>query len=439
MRREQCTQWKMAMIGSKIHDFAKVLWPINRSITGQGVRETLGLIQGELAGLSINSLPTGFRAFDWTVPCEWKVNEAYIITPSGEKICDVKTNNLHLMGYSIPVRKTLSLGELQNHLYSIEEQSDAIPYITSYYEPRWGFCLTHEQRMGLQPGDYRVVVDTELFDGELNYGELIIPGDTESEIFLSTYICHPSMANNEISGPAVLTFIAKWLLELQNRRYSYRLVFVPETIGSICYIAKNLPELKKNVKAGFNVTCIGDNRGYSFVPSRSGDTISDEVAKHTLEWIEPNYVRYSWLDRGSDERQYCAPGVDLPIASIMRSKYGTYQEYHTSKDDLESVVTPHGLDGGYLALKRALNCLEQDYIYISKVLCEPQLGKRGLYPTLSKKGEVPKTREMMNFISYCDGAHSLLDIAKKINTPMWDLHETAQLLLNQGLLERIEP
>ena len=275
-----------------------------------------------------------------------------IISPDGTKICNFSENNLHLLGYSIPFRGKLSLKELKEHLFTLPDQPNAIPYITSYYEERWGFCLKHEQFQNLKDGEYEVFIDTELFNGELNYGELLIKGESEKEVFLSTYVCHPSMANNELSGPTVVTFLAKWLLSIKKPRFSYRIIFIPETIGSISYLSLNHEQMKKKVFAGFNVSCVGDDRSYSYIPSRDGNSISDKIALHVLNWIDPNFVKYSWLDRGSDERQYCAPGIDLPIASIIRTKYGKYPEYHTSLDDLKVVATPKGLDGGYWAIRR---------------------------------------------------------------------------------------
>ena len=237
-----------------------------------------------------------------------------------------------------------------------------------------------------------MVVDTSLTDGVINYGELLIKGKNSKEIFLSTYICHPSMANNELSGPSVLTFLAKWLEESRNTEYSYRIIFVPETIGSIIYLSLNYKEMKKKILAGFNISCVGDDRAYSFIPSRNGNTLSDIVANHVLKWTDANYVKYSWSDRGSDERQYCAPGIDLPVASILRTKHGEYPEYHTSLDNLEDVVTPKGLDGGYWVLRRSIEALENNKNYKVTVLCEPQMGKRGLYPTLSTKSSAKNIR-----------------------------------------------
>ncbi len=423
------------MIGDNIHKFAKELWPINRSITGEGVRETLDRIKVHLPKLEIKSIPSGTPVFDWVIPREWSVNEAYIISPSGMKICDFKVNNLHLLGYSIAFNGKLPLAELKDYLHTLPEQPDAIPYITSYYKERWGFCLTHEQYENLEDGEYEVFIDSKLFNGELNYGELLIEGQSEEEIFLSTYICHPSMANNELSGPTVLTFLAQWLLEKEKPRYSYRIIFIPETIGSISYLSLHYKQMKKRVFAGFNVTCVGDDRAYSYVPSRAGNTISDQVALHVLKSIDPNFVKYTWLDRGSDERQYCAPGIDLPIASIMRTAYGQYPEYHTSLDDLENVVTPKGLEGGYLALRRAMEAIEKNKRYCVTTLCEPQMSKRGLYPTLSVKKSNEQVKLMIDLISLCDGKSSLLEIAEYLKTPIWDLYEIVETLVSQKLLE----
>lgn len=421
-------------IGLEMHSLAKRLWPINRSITGEGVRETLLVLKELNPKLSINEVPSGTKVFDWEVPREWRVNDAYIITPSGKKICNFKENNLHLLGYSVPVQKKINLKELQKHLYSIPEQPSAIPYVTSYYEERWGFCLSQNERDLLEEGHYLVFIDTKLFYGALTYGEIFIKGQSDKEIFLSTYICHPSMANNELSGIVVSSYISNWLSNKTDNRFSYRFIFVPETIGSIAYLSKNYIDLKKKVVAGFNVSCIGDERSYSYLPSRNGNTISDKVAKHVLKWTDPNYITYSWLDRGSDERQYCAPGIDLPIASILRTKYGEYPEYHTSLDNLDNVVTPKGLDGGYWALRKALELIEKNNIYKANFMCEPQMGKRGLYPTLSTKKSDKQIRLMMNLISLCDGEHSLLDIAEKINLPAWELYELIEKLVAHDLI-----
>lgn len=420
-------------IGLEMYEWAKDLFPICRSITGDGVRATLTYIHKLVASLQIYSVASGTQAFDWNVPDEWNIRDAYVLDESGQRIIDFKVHNLHVVGYSEPVDQWIDLEELNKHLYSIDNKPNAIPYITSYYSRRWGFCLTHEQRERLKPGRYRVVIDSDVKPGLLNYGELILPGKTADEILLSTYICHPSMANNEISGPVVTLALARWLQSLENRRYTYRIVFVPETIGSIVYLSRNIEHLKQQVKAGFNITCIGDDRCYSYLPSRAANTLSDRAAQHVLKYIDPQFKRYSWLDRGSDERQYCAPGVDLPIATIMRSKYGEYPEYHTSLDDL-SLITPQGLEGGFNALKQAILAIEHNVTPKVTVLCEPQLGKRGLYPTLSTVNSADQVRAMVDLISYCDGHHDLLEIAELIGEPIGGLVEILKQLTIHGLI-----
>lgn len=420
-------------IGHRMHGWARDLFPICRSLTGPGVRETLAYFQKLLPGLTMHEVPSGTEAFDWTVPPEWTIRDAWVENEHGERIIDFKRHNLHVLGYSAPIDTWLELDELQKHLYSLPDQPDAIPYITSYYSRRWGFCLTHNEREALKPGRYRAVVDADLKPGVLNYAELLIPGETQDEVFLSTYVCHPSMANNELSGPVVTTAIAQWIAALPRRRYSYRIVFIPETIGSIVYLSRNLDHLKRHVKAGFNVSCIGDDRGYSYLPSRAGDTLSDRAARHALQHIDASYTRYTWLDRGSDERQYCSPGVDLPMATIMRSKYGRYPEYHTSLDDL-TLVTPTGLEGGFRALQTAIAAVERNVTPMVTVLCEPQLGKRGLYPTLSTKETGAQVATMMGLLTYADGKHDLLQIAEILHVPIARLAEILEPFVANGLV-----
>ena len=422
-------------IGEWCYALAKELWPIPRSITGPGVRETLKIIKRELPDLHIFEVPSGETAFDWTVPDEWTIRDAYIEDEKGSRIVDFLENNLHVVGYSTPVDTWLDLSELQPHLYSLPDQPDAIPYVTSYYRKRWGFCLSDTQRKRLRDGRYRVFIDADLRPGVLNYGELLIKGENSEEIFLSTYVCHPSMANDNLSGPVVTIALVRWLLMQPNLRYSYRIVFIPETIGSLVYISRNLEEMRAKTKAGFNLTCMGDDRCYSYLPSRKGDTLSDLVAQHVLKCIDRNYVRYSWMDRGSDERQYCAPGVDLPIATIMRS-YSGYPEYHTSLDTLGEVVTENGLAGGFLALQTALSILEYDFTPIVTTVGEPQLSKRELYPDISQKGSTKSVRDMMNMITYSDGTRSLLKIAEIIDVPFMELHSLSKLLKENGILRK---
>lgn len=419
--------------GQEMHALCRELFPICRSLTGNGFRESLGILRRFLPDLTVHEVPSGTPCFDWKVPPEWNIRDAYIIAPDGSKICDFTVSNLHVVGYSIPVNETMTLEALQPHLYSLPEQPSAIPYVTSYYERRWGFCLTHAQRERLMPGEYRVVIDSDLGPGSLTYGELIIAGETSDEVLLSTYLCHPSMANNELSGPVVTTFLARWLSGLARRRYTYRIVFVPETIGAIAYLSRNLDVMKANVKAGFVLTCVGDDRAYSYLPSRRGGTLADRAALHALGHMHPEFISYSFLDRGSDERQYCSPGVELPVCSVMRSKYHTFPEYHTSLDDL-TFVTPSGLQGAFEVMQRTLDCVEQDEYLRATVCGEPQLGRRGLYPTLSIKGGNTHIRALKNFLAYADGRLSTLEIADIIKVPLWQLTDTIERLKHEGLL-----
>ena len=421
--------------GHTLHSFAQSIWSYDRSITGTGVRKTLRKIQEVVPNLKIFDIKSGEKAFDWTIPQEWVVREAWIKTPSGEKICEFNVCNLHLVGYSTATHCFLPLDALQNHLFSVPEQPSAVPYVTSYYEKRWGFCISDRQRQNLLPGEYEVYIDAEHFEGVLNYGEVFIPGESSDEILLSTYVCHPSMANNEISGITVATFISKFLNEIKNLRYSYRIVFVPETIGAIAFINRNLNILKQRVVAGYNITCVGDDRNYSYIPSRRGNSISDKVASHVLQNITAKPKIYSWLDRGSDERQYCAPGVDLPIGTLLRTKFGEYPEYHTSLDDLFNVVTPAGLKGGYNYVQSCITVLENNSLPTATSLCEPQLGRRGLYPTLSTTGSAESTKLMMDILSYSDGQSSLLDIANMLDTEFSEVLHVANLLVDQSLLK----
>ena len=416
-----------------MYKWAEDLFPICRSITGPGVRETLGYIQKLIPDLKIHSIKSGETVFDWQVPLEWTIKDAYIADSSGKKIIDFKVNNLHVVGYSEPVDCTLNLDELQQHLHSIPAQPDAIPYVTSYYSSSWGFCMTDAQRQSLKEDSYNVFIDSELKSGVLNYADLVIKGQTKKEVFLSTYICHPSMGNNELSGPVVATALAKWAQALNNPYYTYRFVFIPETIGSIVYLSQHIEHLKKNVIAGFNITCIGDDRCYSFMPSRRGNTLSDRVGKHVLKSIDSNFISYSFLARGSDERQYCAPGVDLPITSLMRSKYAEYPEYHTSLDDL-SLISQSGLQGGLNALIKSIEAIEKNCFPTAMVLGEPQLGKRGLYPEISTKESTDAVRSMMDLLAYSDGTKDLVEIAEAINVPVWELYEIVEVLVKHGLL-----
>lgn len=423
------------MIGEKIYTLAQKLYPINRSLTGDGVRETLKILQTIVPQLRIYEIASGTKCFDWDVPQEWNIRDAYVKDSNGNKIIDFKKHNLHVVGYSEPIHTTMPLNELQNHLYSIPELPDAIPYVTSYYNRSWGFCLEHEKRLKLTEDNYEVVIDSTLTDGSLTYAELIIPGESEKEILLSTYICHPSMANNELSGPTVLIYLAQWLMT-QSRRYTYRIIFIPETIGSICYLSQHYQMMKERTIAGFVLTCIGDEGDYSYLASIDENTLADHVSHHVLKHLDNTFKYYSFLERGSDERQYCSPGIDLPVVDLMRTKYGHYKEYHTSKDDL-SIISPKGLAGGYEMVKKVLETLENNEIYQTTVFCEPQLGKRGLYPTQYFKSPGEYVFAMRNVIAYSNGERTLLEIAEKINQPIWRLYEIIDILLANDLLVKV--
>ena len=425
-------------VKEEMYELCERLFPICRSITGDGVRKTLQMLV-EVYGneINIHEVPTGTKVFDWTVPKEWNIKEAYIENSKGQRVIDFKNNNLHVVGYSLPVDKFVDLQKLKSVVYTQPDQPDAIPYVTSYYKERYGFCMSQNQLDKLPEDTYHIVIDSELKEGSLTYGEIIIPGDTKEEVFLSTYICHPSMANNELSGPAIATFLAKWLNSLAKRRYTYRIIFIPETIGAITYLNKNLQHLKEHVIAGFNLSCVGDNRTFSYVESRYGDTLADKAAKNVLSFYYPDYKTYSFLKRGSDERQYNAPGVDLPVCAICRSKHGEYPEYHTSKDNLE-LISPEGLLGAYEVYQQCILSLENNYSYKINVLCEPQLGKRGLYPTTSQKGTYDAVKVMIDFIAYADGSNDLIDISNIIGVPVNELLTVIEKLEKVDLLTRCD-
>ena len=424
------------MIGQEILDFAKIIFPINRSLTGEGVRETFRHIEEHLPGLTVHAVPSGTEAFDWVVPNEWEIAEAYIEDSSGKRLVDFANSNLHVVGYSTAVDVSLSLDELQEHLHSLPDKPEAIPYVTSYYSDRWGFCLTHLQRMALVPDTYRAVIRSRKFQGVMNYAELIIPGESSKEVFLSTYICHPSMANNEVSGPSVLTFVAKWL-QSAPRHFTYRLVFLPETIGAIYYLSQHLEHLRQHVHVGFNISCVGDDRNYSFVSSRKGQTLADRIASHILPILSPSFVRHSFLERASDERQYGSPLVDLPLVSLSRTKYGCYDEYHTSLDNFD-VVTSMGLEGGFNMITSCIQTAESNRTYIARFPCEPQLGKRGLYPTLGGGKVSASVDVLLNVLSYCDGETDLLTLAEICGLSIFDVADAAKTLEEHRLISEVK-
>ncbi len=417
-----------------LSDYLQRLFPIHRSLTGEGVRESLRILQ-EIAPFEIHEIPSGTQVGDWVVPDEWTVRDAYVVDAQGRKVIDLQQSNLHLLGYSAPFRGILSLAQLNDHLYSLPDQPALIPYVTSYYQPRWGFCVTQRQRDALKPGDYTVHIDTSLTPGSMTYADYYLPGESSQEIFLSSYICHPSMANNELSGPLVAALVAKALKE-RPRRLSYRIALVPETIGAIAYLNRHLSSLQRRVIGGYVLTCLGDRGEFSYLQSRWGDRLVDRLTPHVLTHSGSNPHLYDWLQRGSDERQYCWPGVDLPMGSLMRTKYGEYPEYHTSGDNL-NLITPEALTESAAMTLRCLDAFEQNQCYRTTTLGEPQLGKRGLYPTLGTRDAGRTVRTTVDLLAHSDGETDLLSIAEKLQLPIWQLHELIPPLLSHNLLTRI--
>lgn len=424
------------MIGKDIYSLCEKMFPHCRSITGDGVRQTLKDLEELLPTLIIQEIPTGTKVFDWTVPKEWNIRNAWIKNESGDKVLDFHQSNLHVLGYSAPIDKVLSLSELKEIIYTQPDQPELIPYVTSYYKERVGFCMSEQQKNSLPEGKYHAYIDSDLKDGSLTFGELIIPGQCDREIFLSTYICHPSLANDNLSGIAVLAYLGKWLSSLPKRRYTYRLIFVPETIGALSYLHLHYKYLKDHVIAGFNLSCVGDDRTYSYISSRYGNTLADKVAQNVLSLRYPAYKRYSFLKRSSDERQYCAPEIDLPLCMICRSKHMEYPEYHTSADNL-NLISPEGLQGSYEVYRDCLLVLENNRRYKTTCIGEPQLGKRGLYPTISQKGSACSVISMLDFLAYADGTNDLIDISHHIGVDIMKILQITDLLKEHGLIKEM--
>lgn len=426
------------MNGETMLSWMKDLFPINRSLSGDGNRETLVYLKNLIPEMNIDYFACGEKVFDWVVPDEWNVIDAYIELKDGTKIAQFKENNLHLVGYSAPVDRIVEKSELIKHMHFLQDFPEAIPYVTSYYKKNWGFCVTKQQFDILGEGPFHVVIDSSFKKrsqgGVLNYGEIYIPGISKQEILFSTYICHPSMANNELSGPVIATALAKYIAEMEHH-YSYRFLFLPETIGSISYLSRNLHSLKSSLIAGWVLTCLGDSGDFSYVPSRTGNNYADRISVSVLEEFSPHYLKYSWLDRGSDERQYCAPGIDLPMCSITRSKYGTYKEYHTSADNL-GFISAHSLYESYSLFKSIIGKIESQRVPKIRVLCEPQLGKRGLYPNLSRRDAYSiDLKNLQNVISYLDGAHTVKEVADICGIDRVKVEELIRVLANNNLIE----
>lgn len=420
--------------GVRMYELAKKLFPICRSITGDGFRESLNILRQIVPEIEVHHVPSGTKVFDWVVPKEWNIKGGGIYRYNGEKVIDFADSNLHVMGYSTPVHDIITRKELLEHIYTQPDQPDLIPYITSYYKERWGFCMTENQKRTLTDEIYRVEIDSSLKDGNLTYGDLLVRGESEKEILITTYLCHPSMANNELSGPAVIVELMKYVQRLKKRRYSYRFVINPETIGSITYLSRNLEALQKNVVAGFVLSCVGDDRTYSYIESKYGGTLADRVLQNVLKFHYPDYMRYTFLKRGSDERQYNSAGVDLPVCGFCRSKYEEYPEYHTSADNMD-LISPSGLQGAFDVMTKVIDTLENNLFYRVKCKGEPQLGKRGLYPTLSQKGSYVSVKAMTHFIAYADGRNDLIEISEIIGVPTSELIIIKDKLVLNDLLD----
>ncbi|MFM7618281.1 MAG: DUF4910 domain-containing protein [Bacteroidota bacterium] len=391
------------------------LWPICRSITGDGLRQSYKILQ-ELIPLELTEVPTGTKVHDWDVPKEWNIRNAFIQLPSGERIAQFNEHNLHVLNYSAPIDKEITYDELSKHVYTLPNQPKAIPYVTSYYQEKWGFCLSHEEWLKCpKEGVYRVFIDSDLKMGSLTFGQYLLKGETQEEIVFSSYLCHPSMANNELSGPLVMAGLFQKIASLPRRKYSYRFVLAPETIGVIAFLSQFGNQLKLNCRAGWVLTCCGDDGKIHFKESRKSNTLTDRISRHVLSQIQVPHAVIPFTVGGSDERQYCSPGYNLPIGSFMRTPYQCYAEYHTSLDN-EIFISFTAMEESVEILYQMVLALELNEKYVNQVpFGEPQLGKRGLYPSANMPNEDHRevVHELMHFLNWADGEHDLLDIADK--------------------------
>ncbi len=382
-------------------------------------------------------MPSGTEVLDWTIPAEWEISAARLTGPDGAVVADLDESNIHVLNYSSAVDTCLGLDELQSNLHSLPELPNAIPYVTSYYADNWGFCLTHAQREALPEGEYHAFIAARHTQGSLTYADLLIPGDSDQEVLISTYVCHPSLGNNELSGPVVATALAQWISSLPRRRFTYRFVFAPETIGAITYIDQHREHLRDKVFGAINLTCIGDEGNWSYLASREGTHPLDRIAKRVVDAF-PRPVHYSYLDRGSDERHYGMPGVGLPTISLMRTRYGVYPEYHTNLDDL-TVITPTGLEGGFDLVQQCLQELEESRYFVPSVLGEPQLGKRGLYHRTHARTVSDEILLRTHILAYSDGQHSVVDIAELTGSSLEDVDTLVNELVDHDLLSPTIP
>lgn len=427
---------KEALNSSVIEQLFDELWPICRSITGEGLRESFNILQN-IIPLNLHEVPSGSQVFDWTVPDEWNINEAFIITPEGEKIADFEVNNLHVVNYSTPVDKELTFEELDSHLHYKKELPQAIPYITSYYKKRWGFCLKYDTYKGLpRDGMYRVKIDSSLKKGSLTYGDLLLPGELEDEILFSSYLCHPSMANNELSGPITLAFLYQELKKIKNRKYSIRFVIAPETIGAICYLNNNKADLLNKIKAGFVLTCCGDDGSITYKKTRREESLTDRVTEHVLENSNQDFNTLSFDPLGSDERQYSSPGFNLPVGVMMRTPFSEYPQYHTSLDD-KSLMNFDKMVELIKVLCDVIKSFDLNASYVNQIKYgEPFLGKRNLFEDLSTKlshSDLIKLR--LRLLNFLDGERDLLSICDKYGYSILDVENEVEQLLKNQLIE----
>jgi aminopeptidase-like protein len=421
-----------ARLGDELHSFAAELYPICRSITGDGIRETLKRILQRIP-LELTEVATGTPVFDWTVPKEWSIRDAYIKDARGRRIVDFQQHSLHVVNYSIPVHATMSLSDLRSHLYTLPDHPEWIPYRTSYYQQSWGFCLAHQQMLALEDGDYEVCIDSSLVDGSLTYGECYIPGRSTDEVLISCHACHPSLANDNLSGVVVATALAEYLLK-QDLRYSYRLLFIPGTIGAITWLARN-QERARLIRNGLVLAGIGDRGGFHYKKSRQGDSEIDRAASHVIRHSgEPSEV-LDFSPYGYDERQYCSPGFNLAVGCLMRSVWGTFPEYHTSADDLD-FIDPLQLARSLRVCVGIMHVLENNRQYRNlNPYCEPQLGKRNLYRSTGGESIGMEINARLWVLNFSDGEHSLLDIAERSGLTFQAIHDAAELLQAGGLLK----
>jgi len=422
----------MTDIGKEMHELISTLFPITRSITGNGVRATLSVLRQHIP-LSVHEVPSGTKVFDWTVPNEWNIRNAYVKNSAGEKVIDFTENNLHVVGYSTPVSMKLSLSELKEHLFTDPVHPDWIPYRTSYYSENWGFCISHTQYTGLEEDDYEVVIDSSLESGHLTYGEYLIPGETRQEILISTHICHPSLCNDNLSGIVLAVYLAKKIAE-RTHRYSYRFLFIPGTIGSITWLSLNEDKLS-GIRHGLVAACLGDTGKFTYKKSRQGDAEIDRAVIHVLKTSGQAYEVQEFIPFGYDERQYCSPGIDLPVGCLMRTPHGRYPEYHTSADNLD-FVCPESLRESLAQYVSVLDVLESNRRYKSKnPKCEPQLGRRGLYKTIGGQTD-SRARElaMLWVLNLSDGSNTLLDISGRSGIEIGMLKEVSDILVRHDLL-----